>query len=355
MNYNSIDEILSAGTTNMTALRNNTKQDDGTDTINGVSWFTFNGTVASQIYASGNSWIGFGSSSEHLKVDRRDAAMYSLYREEGTLYDQYKFLKIRWVGSGYYGSTSSSYALAYDVILWDTGDISLHMISIPSGTYNNGTYSLTAGSTYSYTVSTSSKDVTFTKTDSGFTVSNSLIQLKEIPKRYLIRSGSTYYTEISNVLSEVAVDTLTSAVFLENGVKKISNVNLLLTLEEPELLFWRESDEGLKQGLVLSGTPTLPQIVYENYSINSSIEKAVAISSDDVLFSVSFDGGQTWKYYNNGNWVTTTSESEGMTNNTIKNIPSSAWASIATSSTIRFRCVLTSKDSYVSNVYFKLL
>lgn len=96
MNYNSVESIFSAGTTNMTVLRDNVRQDDGTDSMTGVDWFTFNGTTASTIYASGNSWLGFGSSSEHLRVNRRDNALYSLYREEGTLYGHYKFLKIRW-------------------------------------------------------------------------------------------------------------------------------------------------------------------------------------------------------------------------------------------------------------------
>ena len=143
MDYSSVEQIFSAGTTNMEVLRNNSKQDDGTDSFSGVSWFTYNGTVASTIYASGNSWIGFGSSSEHLKVNRRDGALYSLYREEGTLYDHYKFLKIRWEGYSQYNQTATSYANSYDVVLWDTGDISLHMISIPSS-YNSGTYSLIA-------------------------------------------------------------------------------------------------------------------------------------------------------------------------------------------------------------------
>ena len=98
MNYNSVEEILSAETANMTVIRDNSKNDDGTDTVTGVSWFNFKGKVASTIYVSGNSWLGFGASSEHLKVNRRDGAMYYLYREEGTLYNHYRFLKIRFSG-----------------------------------------------------------------------------------------------------------------------------------------------------------------------------------------------------------------------------------------------------------------
>lgn len=353
MNYNSIEEILSAGTTNMEVIRNNTKNDDSTDTITGVDWFTFNGNTVSNVYASGNSFFGFGSSSEHLKVNRRDGAVYSIYREEGTLYNYYKFLKIRWDGYSSYNSTSSSYRVTYDVILWDTGDISLHMINIPTS-YNDGTYSLYADSTYYYSVSTSAPDVTFIKTDSGFTVSNSLIQL-ELPyeRRYLIRSGSTYYTVVNNDLSEITVDTLTSTVFLNNGIDKIPDVNLLLALDDPELLFWKEIDEGIEQGLILTGTPSLPQMIYfENHTLDKEIEKIAVSASSDVLFALTIDNGQTWKYYNNGSWVNAASEAEGMNCEVLKNISSAELAELS-ASTIKFRCTLSSLDSYAYNVNLK--
>ena len=54
MDYNSVEEILQAGTSNMTVLRNHSKQDDGTDSITGVSWFSFKGNTVNTIYASGN-------------------------------------------------------------------------------------------------------------------------------------------------------------------------------------------------------------------------------------------------------------------------------------------------------------
>ena len=252
MDYNSVDEILSSGTTNMQVIRNNSKNDDGTDGITGVNWFTYNGTVASTIYVSGNSWIGFGSSYEHLKVNRRDGAIYSLYREEGTLYNYYKFLKIRWVGYSAYNYTTTSYKIEYDVILWDTGDISLHMISIPTS-YNSGTYSLVASSTYTYTVSTSSPDVTFVKTDSGFEVSNEIINL-QLPyeRRFLIKSDSTYYTIINNALSNINVSDLTSSTFLDNGINYIPDYSLIKSLPDPQILFWTdESDLVLEDGLVI--------------------------------------------------------------------------------------------------------
>lgn len=357
MNYNSINEILEAGTTNMEVLRDNTKQDDGVDTIAGIDWFTFDGAVASTIYASGNSFIGFGANSEHLKVNRKDGAMYSLYREEGTLYNYYNFLKIRWVGYSGYSSTSTTYALTYDVILWSTGDISLHMISIPTSE-NTGTYSLIADSTYKYTVSTSAPDITFIKTDSGFEVNNSIIELVPVEQRYLIRSNSTYYTVTNNNLEEISVTELTSSVFLNFGTIDIPNIDLISNLSNPEILYWCDIDIKLEQGLVIKGTPTLPQIIYyeqQNISNYSGIEKAEVVASDDVIFVITFDDEQTWKYYDyiNSTWSTATTEFEGMSATAIKNIPLSAWTEVVTSTTFSFRCTLPTVNSTVSNIYIK--
>ena len=357
MNYNSVDEIFAAGTTNMTVLRNNSKQDDGTDSITGVDWFTFNDKIASTIYASGNSFIGFGSSSEHLKVNRRDGAMYYLYREEGTLYDYYKFLKIRWSGYSAYIQTSSSYAITYDVILWDTGDISLHMISIPMYS-NNGTYSLVASSTYSYTVSSSSPDVTFKKADTGFIVSNNIIELPlPFNKRYLVRSGSTYYTVANNTLSEISVSNLTSEVFLTSGVEELPDINLLLNLTNPEILYWVDKEYGIPTtGLVVHGTPSVPQLFpYEAKTVpeNTVITKAEVYNAINVLVTVTFDGGATWMYYDmeNNTWTTVSSDTDGMTDVTIKNLTPEQWAAAPLTTTYQFRCALMSLESRAGSIY----
>ena len=63
--YGTIEDILSS-TENMTILRNNSLQDDGTDTVTGVDWFVYNEKTASTLYVSGNSWMGFGSNAEQL-------------------------------------------------------------------------------------------------------------------------------------------------------------------------------------------------------------------------------------------------------------------------------------------------
>lgn len=152
-NFTSLDLLLGT-TVGMEVLRNNVKQDDGTDTITGVSWFKFNNVVAASLYASGNSWIGFGAASEQLKVWRRDTAMFYLYRQEGTI-GATKFLKIRWEGYSHYNTTHVSDALKYEVFLFDDGGLYLNFVTVPDSTYV-GTNQLVCGSnTYSFSVSVS--------------------------------------------------------------------------------------------------------------------------------------------------------------------------------------------------------
>lgn len=80
--YSDLTDLLDT-TEGMTVIRNNSKNDDGTDTVKGVDWFRFNGVAASNLYVSGNMWVGFGTSSEQMKVWRRDTNVYYVYRQEG--------------------------------------------------------------------------------------------------------------------------------------------------------------------------------------------------------------------------------------------------------------------------------
>jgi hypothetical protein len=238
--------------------------------------------------------------------------MYSLYKEEGTLYGYYKFLKIRWEGYSDYSYSWSSCSLIYDVILWDTGAISLHMIKIPS-TYNTGTYALNSNSNvYRYSVNSSQKDVTFTPVpnySSQYTTSNDIINLaKPFENRFLIRSNTNYYTIADNALSAVDVTDLTSDTFLTFGTIDIPNANFLFELPNPELLYWANNNLGSpKKGLIVTGTPSFPQAFYykqRTLAGNTLITKTkVSNAKGNILFTISFDDGQTWNYYNGTNWV----------------------------------------------------
>lgn len=134
-------------TAGMTAVVNNKKHDDDVVSVTGVDWFTYAGKTASTIYVSGNNFIGFGQNAEQLKIWRRDGAVYYIYRQEGTLTSGKRFLKIRVEGYVYYSSTSSSYALKYEVFLIEGQTLFVNVIQRPTSSSYTGTSSITDGKT----------------------------------------------------------------------------------------------------------------------------------------------------------------------------------------------------------------
>ena len=123
--YGTIDDLLK-NTEHIEILRNNSLQDDGTDTVKGVDWFQYKGKTASTLYVSGNSWIGFGENTEQLKIVRRDTDLMTLRREEGTIWGTYKFLRIRWEGYSVHSNRIDATRMIWDAILFDTGEICTH-------------------------------------------------------------------------------------------------------------------------------------------------------------------------------------------------------------------------------------
>lgn len=140
----SFDSLLNT-TTGMTAIVSNTKHDDDVVSVTGVDWFTYAGKTASTIYVSGNNFIGFGQNAEQLKIWRRDGAIYYVYRQEGTLTSGKRFLKIRVEGYVYYSSTSSSYALKYEVFLIEGQTLFINVVQRPTSSSYTGTSSITDG------------------------------------------------------------------------------------------------------------------------------------------------------------------------------------------------------------------
>lgn len=354
MNYNSVQEIIDAGITNMTVIRNNSRQDDGTDTVTGVDWFTFNGTVASSIIVSGNSFFGFGSSSEQLKVNRRDCAMHYLYREEGILFNYYRFLKIRWFGYTQYNSTAEYYRMTYDVILWDTGDISLHMVDFP--TFNvDGTFTLL---TTSYTKPTATTpDVTFMVQRNGsFVPTYELIGLAEpYDRKYLIQSGGSLFTVTDGALTAVE-GSVNADLFRTHGVDEIPASELLVTLTDPVVLYWVDTTEYEIKPLVAveQAVPPVQTVESPDYDMTHSsivgIEKVLVDASDDVRFAISFDSGQTWYTHTGQAWGILSEADTGMSASIMSAITTEDWNSIATTGKFRFRLTIPSVDSCLNSL-----
>lgn len=146
--YRTLQAAIDAGADNMTALRLNSRNDDSTSNYStGIDWFFFNATKVANIYSSGNSFLGFGTNAEQLKVNRRDCAVWSEYMETGNIGTN-RFLKFKWVGTSYYSSgyqNDPNYQQHYDVFLIDNGQIYLNFYEVPVNT-GSGANSLTCGS-----------------------------------------------------------------------------------------------------------------------------------------------------------------------------------------------------------------
>lgn len=268
MNYDNINDIFAAGVTNMTCLlQDSNNYDGGTLAVSGADFFTFLGKAAPSIYAHGDSYWGIGSDTTHLKIDNRDTRMRSLYREEGTLYSYYRFLKIRWEGWSHYNASGADYQLKYDLVFWDTGDISLHMISIPIQCYD-GAFGFTADKNYTFTKpDADSPDITFQyyAESKTFEIKYTLLDLL-VPFKLLVRDDTgklyTVETQIMNeetdekedVLVELEETNLSALLFKKKGFDKMPEWDLIKHLEGPAVLSWSDS-RTFPLNAIITGTP----------------------------------------------------------------------------------------------------
>nr|DAP43532.1 MAG TPA: hypothetical protein [Caudoviricetes sp.] len=268
MNYDYINDIFAAGVTNMTCLlQDSNNYDGGTLAVSGADFFTFLGKAAPSIYAHGDSYWGIGSDTTHLKIDNRDTRMRSLYREEGTLYSYYRFLKIRWEGWSHYNASGADYQLKYDLVFWDTGDISLHMISIPIQCYD-GAFGFTADKNYTFTKpDADSPDITFQyyAESKTFEIKYTLLDLL-VPFKLLVRDDTgklyTVETQIMNeetdekedVLVELEETNLSALLFKKKGFDKMPEWDLIKHLEGPAVLSWSDS-RAFPLNAIITGTP----------------------------------------------------------------------------------------------------
>lgn len=352
--YTRIEDIV-AGVENATQLRTNSKQDDGTDTITGIDWFSYGGKICNYIYANGNGWIGFGSSSEDLKVNRRDQAMWNLWREEGNyviLSRAYRFLRIRWSGYTYYGATDSGSLLTFDVLLFETGDIMIYLVDVPISNYD-GIFSL---GSLPYTKPTNeNRYVTFYLQDDG-SYSIDYAPISFYIKKYLVRSGNILYTVTDSTLVEVSGD-VNSDLFLNSGADTIPDGALLITLSNPEVLCWTNAEEPPKLTATVKASPKNNQQIITNaidltHSSITGIENMVATCEGDLIIAVSFDGKQTWKAWNGSEWSTLSEEFTGMNKETLEAITFEQWNMLfqgATSFYIRISLVDTTQS--VTEIY----
>jgi len=307
-NYETVQEIVDAGTTNMTTLLSSSN-DDGTVTIsNTPSWLKFNGVTPTAMYVSGNSWFGVTGSSEQIRFNRRDTKIYYLYGEEGKLYDYYSFYKLRWRGYSAYNKSTSSYFQEWEVIFFSTGDIMIRAVSIPSSNYD-GTFNIVASETYSYTKPTSASPyVSFYSQDdnnSKFTVAYELINI-DMPfhRRWLVEDEGAFYNVADSELNQLEITELTAQAFLDYGNEEPPKGELLLSLTAPIIHHWNDSNSEEfntpiqpEINAVLTATPytqLLEVHVDMSHESITGISGVTAEYEGDVLVMHSLDDGTNY-------------------------------------------------------------
>ena len=346
--YANVEEIV-AGVENAMQLRTNSKQDDGVDTVAGVDWFTYAGNVCTSMYASGNSWIGIGKSSEDLKVNRRDAAMWNLWREEGTV-GTARFLRIRWSGYTNYSATDVASLMTYDVLFFDTGDICLYMVDVPTSNYPSGTFTL--GSLTFTAPTEANRYVLFTKQEDGsYSVSY------EAPsfyiKRYLIKNNDVIYTVTDGALTELT-GTLNAELFRTSGLESPPDGALLLPLTAPQVLCWSDAPTAPAVTATVQGVPVGEHSVISDHirvghSSIYGIASVTTTASEGATFALSFDGGDFMTYTEEG-W--TVAVDSGMSGTELEAIPAEAWNSVINSAQyMQLRATLDGVDT-VTQVKF---
>lgn len=118
-------------------ILNNVKNDDGTVNTSFIDFvWSYNNSDVTTVYYNGNSWIGLGGTSENVRLNRRDAAIYYAYMRNAVLtdYNNLKAVQIVWGGSSAYSSTIDQW---WELWLFENGDAMIHCKQL--GNYTGGT------------------------------------------------------------------------------------------------------------------------------------------------------------------------------------------------------------------------
>ena len=281
----------------MTALRENSKNDDGTDCVPGVDWFRFNGAAATNLYVSGNLWVGLGTSAEQLKVWRRDAAVYNVWRQQGTVAGV-AFFKLRVQGYLHYSTTAAEHSITYELILLQDGRMVLNLCQPPTSASYSGEHRLVCGSeTLELPLTVGQKTVlTFTPGDAEN--GKSWAVTEGVPRvgnfRFLTSSGGILYTVQDGAFAPLAETDLSEALFLAQGTEDPPPPALLASLPSPTVYLWTDAPEPIPMQAAITADPpdqTLETVCDMAHPSIAGIAKLTAAGSDTVTVAASTDGG----------------------------------------------------------------
>ena len=175
-------------------------------------------------------------------------------------------------------------------------------------------------------------------------------------RKYLVRSGSTVYTVTDGVLTALSEIDVTASLFQTYGFDDAPDSSLLLTLNDPEILYWHSSTDELPSlSMTVKGTPPLPQMFTSDpmdltHESIAGIDHASVDASEDVRFAISFDDGITWQAHDGSAWFTVSDTAPGMLASTMNAITAEQWAEVVVLDSYMVRFWLPNVTAYVKSV-----
>ena len=172
--------------------------------------------------------------------------------------------------------------------------------------------------------------------------------------KYLVRNNDTIYTVTDGSLVEVSGE-INSNLFIDKGVDVIPDGTLLMTLSNPEVLAWTDSDKVPTLTATVKGVPD-PQVVVskEIDLMHSSIKGINGVTVDckgNVLFAVSFDKKATWMMHNGTEFVEVSDKLAGMTKTEFEAITAEQWQpKYEASSDMYIRCAILDETQSITTL-----
>ena len=312
--------------------------DDSTYATAGLADFKFNGNLAATLYLSSNHWIGFGSSSEQLKILRRDGCSTAMYRQTGETSNGLQFLKYRFEGYTVYRDRVEANRLIYELLLLSNNDMFLNVIQTPTNAGNLGYSELNCnGKSIPLTLADGSgggTQVSFYHQDTEgkeWVIDYAMYEESDtFSYGYLLKQGDTFYTVADEELVPCEVDSLTAAMFLKYGFEELPSSRVLTPLVNPEMYLWKAggSEELLKMTAKAYPYPqTLEAVADMSHISIIGIKLLTAEYSGMVGVCISLDdGGSYSEEVQLGDWLNTDVEE--------------LWNSLPESKRIYFRFIL---------------
>lgn len=174
---------------------------------------------------------------------------------------------------------------------------------------------------------------------------------------YLLGENETFYTVVNNVLTELTdVTELTKSVFETYGLEELPNWTVFSSLVDPIVYQWA-SDEIQEMTATEVAVPFPQTLTSTDYDMTdetiTGIDHVEVELIGDILFSISFDEGTTWKIFSDDGWETVTDANEGMTAEILTAIESASWDEIAITGKFRFRIYIPDENASLTTLIVK--